>query len=241
MCTVSYIPYNKDKKFVLTSNRDEKVFRPTIAPVVYKYGDIHVCCPKDLKASGSWIAFNSKGRLSCLLNGAFVSHQKQDFHTQSRGKVLIELVSSELDAHDFFRSKNFSDVEPFTIITIDRENEELKELFEFIWDGEKKYFRTLDKTLPHIWSSVTLYGKESRALREEWFNQFIDENSHSISPGKVFDFHSGDHTSDNAINLVMDRKEGLKTVSITQVMQNGNGPIMKYYDLLKDTFHEVKL
>jgi len=170
-----------------------------------------------------------------------VAHQKQDFYRQSRGKVLIELVSSELNAHDFFSTKNLSDVEPFTIISIDRKNEEINDFIEFIWDGEKKHFRTMDKTLPYIWSSVTLYDKETRRLREQWFKQFISENSQIISPGKVFEFHSADYSSDNAINLVMDRKDGLKTVSITQVMQNGNGPLMKYFNLVKNTSYETKL
>ncbi len=241
MCTVSYIPYARDKKFILTSNRDEKVLRPTIAPVVYKHGDVHICYPKDKKAGGSWIAFNNRGRLSCLLNGAYVAHQKQDYYKQSRGKVLIELVSTELNAHDFFSAKNLSDVEPFTIISIDRKNEEINDFIEFIWDGEKKHFRTMDKTHPHIWSSVTLYDKETRTLREQWFKQFMSENSHNISPGKVFEFHSGHHTSDNAINLVMDRKDGLKTVSITQVMQNGNDPLMKYFNLVRNANYETKL
>ena len=81
MCTVSYIPLGQNKDFILTSNRDEKVFRPAIAPAIHKTGDIHICYPKDSKAGGSWIAMNNRGRICCLLNGAFEAHLKQDFHT----------------------------------------------------------------------------------------------------------------------------------------------------------------
>ena len=239
MCTVSYIPFKK--KFILTSNRDERVHRATIPPVVYHQGDVDICFPKDLQAGGSWIALNNKGRLSCLLNGGLVAHQKQSFHTYSRGKILIEMVSKEQNAREFFMKKDLSPVEPFTIITIDREGEEIKDFNEFIWDGIKKHFRILDKTKPFIWSSVTLYDEKIRKQRGKWFQQFLSDNPDQITPESVFSFHSGEHTSDSGNNLVMDRKQGLKTVSITQVFQNGKGPVMKYFDLNKNTFHEIRL
>lgn len=239
MCTVSYIPYKK--KFILTSNRDEKVHRATIPPVVYHQGNVELCFPKDLQAGGSWIALNSKGRLSCLLNGGLVAHEKQSFHTKSRGKVLLDLASSEQNVGEFFPRKDLSNVEPFTIVTIDRRGTEIIDFNEFIWDGIKKHFRILDKTRPYIWSSVTLYDEKIRKQRRKWFQQFMTDHREIISPEDVFNFHSGQHTSDQDNNLVMDRKQGLKTVSITQVYQNGSGPVMKYFDLTQNTFHEIRL
>ena len=241
MCTVSYVPLMEDKKFILTSNRDERAIRRTIAPAVYKHGDVHISYPKDLIAGGSWIAINNKGRISCLLNGAFVPHIKQDIHTQSRGKILIDLVSSELEVNNFFAEKDLFNVEPFTTITIDKKDKKIIEIVECIWDGEKKYLRTIDKALPHIWSSVTLYSKEAREFREKWFSKFLSENLNSISYQKVFEFHSAKHTSDHAINLIMDRAEGLKTVSITQIVQNGTGSFMEYSDLLEDRLYQISL
>lgn len=115
MCTVSYIPQKSDSGFVLTSNRDEVSFRPTKAPEIYKTGDTKICFPKDEKAGGSWLAANDKGRVCCLLNGAFVAHQKKPVYVQSRGKILIELASSSLPPIIFYEKKNLEEVEPFTI------------------------------------------------------------------------------------------------------------------------------
>lgn len=232
MCTVSYIPQVEKKDFILTSNRDEKAFRPTLAPAVYKEKDFVLCYPRDSKAGGSWIAMNGQGRLCCLLNGAFEPHQKKDFHTLSRGKVLIELTSATIGAFEFFSKKDLSAVEPFTIIIIDQENREIKNFNEFIWDGREKHYRFLDAKQAYLWSSVTLYSKKNRKIREQWFQNFLAANQEVNSPEKMMLFHSGKHTSDKSINLVMEGNGGLKTVSITQVIPNKNGFKMEYSDLI---------
>ncbi len=231
MCTVSYIPQKVNGGFVLTSNRDEKSFRPTKVPQIYRMGENKVCFPKDEKAGGSWIAASENGRLCCLLNGAFVAHQKKPFYAQSRGNILVELASSSLSPFDFYKGKNLIDVEPFTIITLETSENEITHFSEFIWDGNKKHFRELKPEEPKIWSSVTLYSTEHRKLRKQWFGQFLKNVNGSASPKNIFDFHSGTHIEDNSINVVMEREGGLKTVSITQVIpENGNFRI-KYFDL----------
>ena len=231
MCTVTYIP-QAENDFILTSNRDEKVFRPTLAPAVYEKAGLKICYPRDSKAGGSWIAMNNQGRLCCLLNGAYKAHQKKDFHTLSRGKVLIELASSTMGAFEFFSKKDLSAVEPFTIITLDRENRKIKTFNEFIWDGKHKNYRFLDANQTYLWSSVTLYNKKNRKTREQWFQDYLFNNQGAISPEKMMMFHSGKHTTDKTINLVMEGDGGLKTVSISQVVPRENGFKMEYSDLL---------
>ncbi len=240
MCTVSYIPAGQNN-FILTSNRDEKVFRPANAPAIFDTGVGRICYPKDSKAGGSWIAMNNKGRICCLLNGAIEPHQKQDFHTSSRGKIPIELASSSLEAEEYFLSKDLSCVEPFTLLTIDRKENNDTVFSEFIWDGDEKHFRELDHTHPYIWSSVTLYSKDDRELRKEWFSRFITKNRETISAKNALAFHSGTHSTDPAINVVMEREGGLRTVSITQVVPDGEHLNMNYSDLIENTFSEVKL
>ncbi len=236
MCTVTYIPL-AEKDFVLTSNRDEKVFRPTLAPAVYEKAGLKICYPKDAKAGGSWIAMNNQGRLCCLLNGAYKAHQKQNFHTLSRGKVLVELASSSLGAFEFFSKKDLSAVEPFTIITIDHENRKIKNFNEFIWDGKQKNYRFLDVDQTYLWSSVTLYSKKNREIRKQWFQNFLLDNQGVNSPERMIMFHSGKHTTDKTINLVMEGDNGLRTVSISQVIPKKNGFKMEYSDLI--TNHKI--
>lgn len=241
MCTVSYIPNKNNGGFVLTSNRDEVSFRPTISPQIYKLGDTKVCFPKDEKAGGSWIAFNDSGRVCCLLNGAFEVHRQKAFYAQSRGKVLTDMVSSELKPVDFFKHKNLEEIEPFTIITIEVRNQEIGHFSEFIWDSEISHLRELNPEKPHIWSSVTLYSTTHREMRKEWFRSFLKTINGNLSPENILDFHSGTHTKDNSINVVMEREGGLKTVSITQVFPENGKLRMNYFDLHNKNTTRVEL
>jgi len=226
---------------MLTSNRDEKVFRPAIAPSIYEIGDTSICYPKDCKAGGSWIAMNNKGRICCLLNGGIKPHKKQEFHTRSRGKIPIQATSVSSKVEDYLYGEDLASVEPFTLVTIDQKNGKISGFSEFIWDGEAKHFRELDRNLPHIWSSVTLYSEGNRKARKEWFDKFLSGPPEELSPEKVLSFHTGTHTSNQEINVVMEREGGLKTVSITQVLPDGDKLLMKYSDLLENEVHEIRL
>jgi len=226
---------------VLTSNRDEREFRPTLSPAIYHQGDCKLVYPKDEKAGGSWIAMNDSGNINCLLNGGFIAHQKQEYHTKSRGTVLLGFTASGLSVHEFFAQNDLANVEPFTIVALKHSNGIIQYLAEFIWDGNDKHFRQLDRNSPCIWSSVTLYNKEHRKTRKEWFEIFYKEESGIITKEKIFDFHSGNHTNGNAINVIMQREGGLKTVSITQVLPIENSVKMIYSNLLNNSVKEIEL
>ena len=241
MCTVSYIPNTTDASFVLTSNRDEKSFRPTIVPQIYAIGKLKVGFPKDVQAGGSWVAANENGRLCCLLNGGFVAHEKKPQYAQSRGTVLLELISSESDASNFFQEKDLSDIEPFTMITLEQHETTVGHFSELIWDGTSKHFRKLNPEETYIWSSVTLYSDEHRHLRKQWFNRFLREHSGDLSSENILKFHSGKHTGDHSVNVIMEREGGLKTLSITQVVPKNGKFRMKYYDLHKLENTEIEI
>jgi uncharacterized protein with NRDE domain len=241
MCTVTYIPPLARSSFILTSNRDEKVIRPATPPAVYSWDDKKLAYPKDEKAGGTWISANDKGKVCCLLNGAFVPHEKQGFHTVSRGTVLLEFTASDLKVHEYFAANELENVEPFTIVAIEQNNDIVYNLTEFVWDGNNKHFKQLDKDRPYIWSSVTLYNEEHRKLREDWFNKFLAENNNKLSPEKILAFHSGNHTIDNTINIVMQREEGIETVSITQVTSESGRVKLFYSDVLNKSIHRLEL
>lgn len=241
MCTVTYIPQTKENGFILTSNRDEKAYRPTVAPTIYSLNGVKTVYPKDAKAGGSWIAMNQNGRLSCLLNGAYAPHKKEDFHTESRGNVLLNLVNTPCDVESYFHRKDLSHVEPFTIVTLDIIDGETIKFSEIIWDGMKKKYREPNPEIPHLWSSVTLYNEQQRNLRNEWFKRFLSEHKGDISPSDVLAFHSGQHTGDIETNVIMERNGGLKTVSITQITMHDSKRKMSYIDLLNDTKSEFIL
>jgi len=239
MCTVTYIP--QPKGFVLTSNRDEKSFRETIAPQKYEENGTTVCYPKDALAGGSWIAMGNNGRVVCLLNGAFIPHTKQSFHTLSRGKVLIEAASAKLKPDGLFSAESLQNTEPFTLLTLDFDQHEIIEFSELVWDGKDKHHRKLNTNQFYIWSSVTLYSEANRKERKGWFHQFLKENKMNPSAADLMKFHSGNHTNDNTVNVIMEREGGLKTVSTTQIIQEGNRLEMNYSDLISHTNYSVQL
>ncbi|MGC9341612.1 MAG: NRDE family protein [Bacteroidales bacterium] len=238
MCTVSYIPQKGDENsFILTSNRDERVERPTLYPEIYKINNLSLCYPKDLKAGGSWIAVNDKGRLTCLLNGAHHLHEKKVHHTHSRGKVLLDIAASEEDPLFFFSYYDLSRTEPFTIITLDSHKRKALHFTEFIWDGNKKYLKELDPSQPHIWSSVTLYSKEKRIQKQEKFKAFLSKQDDVITFDEVFSFHSGKEEESEANDFLLETEMGLKTVSITQVIRMDGEFRIKYLDLIGNEIH----
>jgi len=241
MCTVTYVPPTKESSFVLTSNRDEKEFRPTMPPEIYPYDNCTLAFPKDEKAGGSWIAINDKGNINCLLNGGIVAHRKQEYHTISRGTILLEFTQSLRSIYEYFPLIDLGNVEPFTIVALRQSNGTIQDFSEFIWDGNDKHFRQLDINSPYIWSSVTLYNEEHRKTRREWFGQFYEAHKSNITKEKIFDFHSGNHTNDISINLIMQREGGLKTVSITQVSALGQTLQMDYSDLLNNAVKKIEL
>jgi uncharacterized protein with NRDE domain len=241
MCTVSYLPLEDSGDFVITSNRDERAHRHTLAPQVYDIGNMQLCYPKDSLAGGSWIAASNNGRLACLLNGGKIPHKKQAYHTHSRGRVLVDLAASMQSPMIFFSSSDLSHTEPFTVVTIDLKDGAISDFTEFTWDGSKLYLKNLDPEKSYIWSSVTLYSEADRNLRKHWFNQFLSEQNTRISQEEVFDFHSGQHTSDERINIKMRRDDELKTVSITQVRHENGVIAMKYLDLVENSEYLQKI
>ena len=94
MCTVSFIPLQNG--FLLTSNRDEKIYRPTIAPQVYIENDLKLLYPKDEKAGGTWIVAKEDGTTIVLLNGAFVNHQKKE---NRHGQEILVIMNGRLRAN----------------------------------------------------------------------------------------------------------------------------------------------
>lgn len=210
-------------------------------PEVYTYDNCKLVFPRDEEAGGSWIAVSDKGNINCLLNGGFVPHQKQKHHTKSRGTVLLEFTRSARSPRAYFPQVDLRNVEPFTIVALKQTKGRMQDLSEFIWDGNTKHYRQLDVSSPYIWSSATLYTEEDRKIRKEWFKRFYKKHKHSITKEKVVDFHSGNHSSDNSISLIMPGDDGLKTVSITQVSMPNNKAQMNYYDLLKYTDTEIEL
>ncbi|MNR04408.1 hypothetical protein D3C85_1203690 [compost metagenome] len=225
MCTVSFV--NSAEGVIITSNRDEKVIRPSaIAPRNYCQNGKNMMYPKDAKAGGTWFVIDEKGTVLVLLNGGKIKHVPELFYRKSRGIIALDIISSE-SPKDFWTKINLEDIEPFTLVLYQRE-----ELYELVWDGFSKVKTVLDRSKNHIWSSVTLYSKEIRQERSNWFFDFLKDKK-DISGSELLNFHRTTESGDSENGLVINRENVLKTLSITQAVIEKNKCVLRYYDLVK--------
>jgi uncharacterized protein with NRDE domain len=222
MCTVTWL--NQGGKYFCTSNRDELVTRHSSEfPSRTRIGERSLYFPKDQLAGGTWFAMDDQHRFAVLLNGAFEKHKHQPPYTKSRGLVLLDILAS---AHpsNFFREVNLIGVEPFTLILFHDHS-----LTENRWDGKNHHQKSLVLDGHYIWSSCTLYDADMRAMRATLFETFYAENK-KLDSESIFAFHGNNH-GDQENGYVMQRPNGLQTVSITQVVMTRESSSMRFLDL----------
>lgn len=225
MCTVTYLPLN-DGNFILTSNRDESPLRETIPPKEYEENGVELTYPKDTLAGGTWVGLSNKKRLVCLLNGGYKKHERKLSYKVSRGVVVKKILISE-DAVTFINNFNFDGIEPFTLVLLDWKDK-LK-TYELVWDGAIQHFKELEQA-PKIWSSSTLYTDEMKALRQEWFRDWLQENDH-FTQEAILAFHQNETLGTVQTSLKM-KREFVETISVTSIKKEGNSMAMLYVDFL---------
>lgn len=121
---------------------------------------------------------------------------------------------------------NLKGVEQFTLTIVDW-NDSL-ELIEFVWDGTKKHQKIM-KQEPQIWSSATLYDREVKKLRKDWFEDWQKEND--FTQENILKFHHTAGVGDKQIDVMMDRKVG-GTVSVTSIQRKNKELHFIYEDVL---------
>lgn len=224
MCTVTFV--NSNGKIILTSNRDEKVIRPSaIPPKNYIRKGRHVIFPKDSKAGGTWYALDDKGTVLVLLNGASVKHEVKLPYRKSRGLIVLDIIEHE-SPKDFWDVIDLENIEPFTLVLY-QDNR----LFQLRWDGFLKETVELSPKENHIWSSVTLYSEEIREKRANWFASFL-AGKDEIAAQEMLGFHRYTEKENEENGLVINRDNKLKTLSITQTVIEKNKVMLGYYDLI---------
>jgi hypothetical protein len=223
MCTVTFIP--SGKSIYLTSNRDEKKLRGNaVYPETYEFTTGRLLFPKDADAAGTWVCVHENGNAIVFLNGGLVAHVASPPYLKSRGLVLLDLIDSAHPLHKF-RSLDLQGIEPFTAIIWDGGR-----LYECRWDALKRHICPKESTIPHIWSSVTLYTPEVIAKRESWFAGWLADNPFP-SQEDILRFHQFTGDGDSWNGFKMDRNGETFTVSITSLELGDERTIMHYVDL----------
>jgi len=224
MCTVTFLPL-KNNGFILTSNRDETPLRETFPPKKYEENGIEMVFPKDKLAGGTWIGTSSKNRLVCVLNGAFTKHKRITNYKKSRGVIAKEILTSN-NLETYIHTLNLTNIEPFTMVIVDWNNNNLN-LFELIWDANKKHFTKLQNE-PKIWSSSTLYSDESKKIRKNWFTKWISDTE--FTSKSILKFHHSE-IGDKEQSILM-KRPNVETVSITSIKKENKEIEMLYEDII---------
>lgn len=227
MCTLTYIP-KQDGGFILTSNRDESIFRmPALPPLKYDHNGISVMYPKDTQAGGTWVALSENRFTFCLLNGAFVKHKHDPPYKHSRGLVITDFFNYN-DVAIFLKEYDFSGIEPFTLVIIESYPE--PKIHEIRWDGQAHFYAPKDSTHPQIWSSASMYDDEVVLERENWFNHFLQSKPDPATEDMLQFHHFGGGLDEN--RLLMNRNNILKTISITGIAHYLNRASVHHENLL---------
>ncbi|PHS54408.1 MAG: hypothetical protein COB01_02150 [Lutibacter sp.] len=232
MCTVTFLPLTSNN-FILTSNRDEQKYRETLPPNCYVENGVKMFFPKDNEAGGTWIGTSSKNRLVCVLNGAFVKHERKDKYRKSRGVIAKEMLQVTT-LKKYIEKLNLEEIEPFTMVILDWNNDQLN-LFELIWDGVEKYVTKL-KNEPKIWSSSTLYDTKIKAVRKKLFLNWLENNE--FTSGNILSFHHSE-MGDKEQSVLMKRSY-VETVSITSVKKETLAIEMLYEDVVQSKITTLK-
>lgn len=221
MCTVTYIPTNQG--FIFTSNRDEHYSRShTTFPTIEKIGNKTVTYPKDPLAHGTWIAARPN-QLICLLNGGIEKHIRNLPYAKSRGTIVLEQFLAP-NFNTFVSRINLDKIEPFTMISLEWDDINTVSLQELIWDGQDKHLTSKQNDAGQIWSSSTLYTQSYREKRLLLFS-----SSPLQSAEDIMQFHTTGGVELGLENqFKMERQNGVKTISTTQIIVENQAINMRY-------------
>lgn len=224
MCFVSYIPLQDG--YLLGSNRDEnKLRKAAVEPQRVQFEDYFALMPRDGKAGGTWIAARNDGWTAVLLNGAFVPHKATPPYRHSRGAIIPQLM--EVARPDLLMADlDLDRVEPFTLLIAGP-----LLLKEWRWDGKAKFENQLDPQQAHCRSSVTLYNPEQEKIRESWFQEAVT-NLPVNSRETLFGFHNLRNMGERHFDIMVERPDGIETVSTTIVSSLAGEIQMEYCDYL---------
>jgi hypothetical protein len=223
MCTVTFIP--SKEHILLTSNRDEKHWRSAAhAPARYPFTTGNILFPRDGDAGGTWFAVHENGNAVIFLNGGFVKHEPAPPYRRSRGLILLDLLDS-VSPYAAFNAIDLNNIEPFTAVIWNGD-----QLHECRWDGSRKQVKEMDKSKPHIWSSVTLYDEQVVAKRKQWFDSWLQQHP-SPTQDDVLHFHQFTGDGDAHNDLLMNRDGKVFTVSVTSVAMHDRKATLEYVDI----------
>lgn len=233
MCTVTYLP-KADGGFIFTTNRDESPLRSPESLDTAMMRGTQLLFPRDTAAGGTWVIAGSNGIVACILNGAFLKHKHQPPYRRSRGLMALDFFSMD-SVQAFVRQYTFEGMEPFTMLVI-----RSGQVTDIRWDEKKLSVQEKDATRPQVWSSPTLYTPEMQHKREEWFKNWLKDQD-TFEQGAILHWHRTAGEGDPENDVVMNRSNIVRTVSITSIEATLQQLDLTYHDLLRQQTKQAQL
>jgi hypothetical protein len=231
MCTVIYLPGEAGKPWFF-SVRDEHRARPVAhLPQCLRTGDVDILAPIDPLGGGSWIGVNAFLDTIILFNGAFEKHLPQVAYRISRGLILRKLLETGTPLVEW-AFLDLTDIEPFSLLVYTDD-----QLYRFTWDGLDKHRLLLNKNIPHIFSSVTLYDTAAIAHREKMFQNWYPESK--CTNEAVLDFLQ--HRNDTQNGFLIERENGIQSQSISSIQYKENSVSFQYHELKTQRYVQTEI
>lgn len=223
MCTITYIPQN-DQSFIITQSRDELASRSIAAPpILRKINNADHYYPVDPDSKGTWIGMSENQKVACLINGGVTPYNPKPPYRHSRG-LIIPNYFEHSDFNVFYHNFQFENLEPFTLFTF--ENNKLLVLRK---EQDMMILKELDKSVPHIFSSINLYTTDKHELREKYFHHWLKSNS-TIQIKDTIRLHDRFRIDRNGPVFLPNGKDKLQTLSTTAIHYQPTQVAMTYYD-----------
>lgn len=223
VCTVTFTPSSSGN--VIVANRDEDPRRSATGLSLYRSRqgqNFHIA--REPKHGGTNMAIGVEGSTYVLLNGAFTPHPFGKSYRMSRGLVMLESLEAP-DLKSFIKDFDFQGIEPFTLLRMASSIEEIR------WDGGQIHYLEKDTSQPLIWASAQLYSKEAIGNRQLWYKALLKQNP---SREDLLNFHLEGGDGDPHNDMVMNRKNMVRTVSVTMVAREGKIGVVEHVDLIHD-------
>ena len=227
MCTVTYIPQAEDA-FILTHSRDEQVLRGIASPpVIRKINGIKHIFPVDPKGGGTWIGVGENNRVAFLLNGGTKKHSPHPPYRHSRGLIIPDLFNYD-SFSSFYSNYSFEGLEPFTLIIL-----EDNRMIELRLEEEILRIKEIDRNIPQIYSSATLYSQEVAHDRKLEFHEWLKAQE-KFTQDEIIKLHSKFRYELLNTGKPVDNNAILKTVSTTSIVKNETKAEVLYFDRVND-------
>ena len=215
----------------MTANRDESPVRNAdgLSPYL-SAGKSEFLIAKEPLHGGTNLAIG-KNNTTLLLNGAFVAHQRKLRYRKSRGIVVLD--SLDCSSLKELSTDQLDGVEPFTLLRFGNEIEELR------WDESKAHYRTYNPRKPLIVASAKLYSSRVLDNRQKWFDALMRQAP--LDSSRIWSFHLNGGDGDPENDMVMNRRNMVQTVSVSQIVTGGGEQQVKHFDLVRNKHEELTL